>query len=80
MSTAVITWALILWMRLRQSIKLTLKKDAHNIIGAIGFNMGELAENYCIGDKVDIVGNIEINTYNGEDSLQIVLKDIMKSI
>lgn len=61
-------------------IKLTLKKDAGNIIGAIGFNMGSLVNDYCIGDKVDIVGTLEINTFNGEESLQIVLKDIMKSI
>ncbi len=61
-------------------IKLTLKKDANNIIGAIGFNMGQVVEDYYIGDKVDIVGTLEINTFNGEDSLQIVVKDIMKSV
>lgn len=61
-------------------IKLTLKKDAGNIIGAIGFNMGSLVNDYRIGDKVDIVGTLEINAFNGEESLQIVLKDIMKSI
>ncbi|MCI8654326.1 MAG: single-stranded-DNA-specific exonuclease RecJ [Clostridia bacterium] len=61
-------------------IKLTLKKENSNIIGAIGFNMGNLTDEYYIGDKVDVVGTLEINTYNGEESLQIVLKDIMKSI
>lgn len=61
-------------------IKLTLKKDDGNIIGAIGFNMGSLVNDYRIGDKVDIVGTLEINAFNGEESLQIVLKDIMKSI
>lgn len=61
-------------------IKLTLKKDANNIISAIGFNMGQVVEDYYIGDKVDIVGTLEINTFNGEDSLQIVVKDIMKSV
>lgn len=61
-------------------IKLTLKKDAGNIIGAIGFNMGTLVNDYRIGDKVDVVGTLEINTFNGEESLQIVVKDVMKSI
>ena len=42
--------------------------------------MGQVVEDYYIGDKVDIVGTLEINTFNGEDSLQIVVKDIMKSV
>lgn len=60
-------------------LKLTLK-DNNNIINAIGFNMGKLASEYRIGDKIDVVGVLEINTFNGVDSLQINLKDIMKSI
>ena len=32
------------------------------------------------GDKVDIVGSLEINKFNGEQSIQILLKDMMKSI
>lgn len=61
-------------------IKLTLKKNESNIIGAIGFNMGSLVNDYYIGDRVDVVGTLEINTFNGEESLQIVVKDIMKSV
>lgn len=60
-------------------LKLTLKSK-NNIINAIGFNMGYLANEYLIGDKVDVVGVLEINTFNGVDNLQINLKDIMKSI
>ena len=60
-------------------LKLTLK-DNNNIIDAIGFNMGKLTNDYRIGDKIDIVGVLEINTFNGVDRLQINLKDIMKSI
>ena len=60
-------------------LKLTLK-DNNFIISAIGFNMGELVEDYRIGDKVDIVGTLEINSFNGMDSIQINMKDIMKSI
>ena len=60
-------------------LKLTLK-DNNNIINAIGFNMGYLVNDYLIGDKVDLVGVLEINTFNGVDNLQINLKDIMKSI
>ena len=55
-------------------------KDNKNIINAIGFNMGTLVDNYRIGDRVDIAGNLEINSFNGVDSIQINIKDIMKSI
>lgn len=60
-------------------LKLTLK-DNNFIVSAIGFNMGELVEDYRIGDKVDIVGTLEINSFNGMDSIQINMKDMMKSI
>ena len=60
-------------------LKLTLK-DENNMINAIGFNMGNLSDEYLIGDKVDIVGTLETNTYNGMETIQINLKDIMKSI
>ena len=60
-------------------LKLTLKED-NRIINAIGFNMGKLAEEYRIGDKIDVAGVLEINTFNGVDNLQINIKDIMKSI
>ena len=60
-------------------IKMTLK-DGNNIINAIGFNLGYLSNEYRIGDKIDVVGNLEINTFNGVDNLQINIKDVMKSI
>lgn len=60
-------------------LKLTLK-DNNTIISAIGFNLGQLSEEYTIGDKIDVVGVLEINSFNGVDSLQINLKDIMRSL
>lgn len=59
-------------------LKLTLK-DTNYIVNAIGFNLGYLAEEYLIGDKVDVVGVLELNTFNGNESIQINLKDIRKS-
>lgn len=60
-------------------LKLTLR-DNNNIINAIGFNMGYLSGEYLIGDKVDVVGVLEINSFNGIDNIQINMKDIMRSI
>ena len=59
-------------------LKLTLKDD-NFMIDAIGFNMGELSEKYLLDDKVDMVGNLDINVFNGNESIQILLKDIRKS-
>ena len=60
-------------------LKLTLK-DSKNIVNAIGFNLGELTNEYKIDDRVDIVGNLEINSFNGMENIQINIKDIMKSL
>lgn len=60
-------------------LKLTLK-DNNTIVNGIGFNLGNLAEEYRIGDKIDVVGVLEINSFNGVDSLQINMKDIMRSL
>ena len=62
-------------------LKLTLKDDINYIIlTAIGFNMGNLANEYRLFDKVDVVGTLEINEFNGRRDIQINLKDIRKSI
>ncbi len=60
-------------------LKLTLK-DNKNLVNAIGFNLGYMSNEFKIGDKVDVVGNLEINTFNGVDNIQINLKDIIKSL
>lgn len=59
-------------------LKLTLKDD-NLVIDAIGFNMGYLVDEYLLGDKVDIVGSLEINSFNGRETVQLNLKDIRKS-
>ena len=60
-------------------LKMTLKDDK-NMINAIGFNLGHLSSEYKIGDKIDIVGCLEINSFNNIDNIQINVKDVMKSI
>ena len=60
-------------------LKLMLRED-NMFIDAIGFNMGDKAEEYKIGDKIDVIGTLEINNYNGVKNIQINLKDMMKSL
>ncbi len=60
-------------------LKLGLQ-DIHSYIDAIGFSMGELADEFQIGDKVDIVGNLQINSYNNTEKIQVLLKDLRKAV
>lgn len=60
-------------------LKLTLK-EGNTVVNAIGFNIGNLAEEYIIGDKIDVVGVLEVNNFNGVESLQINIKDIMRAV
>ena len=60
-------------------LKLTLK-DGNIVVNAIGFNLGYLAEEHKIGDKIDVVGILEISTFNGVENIQINIKDIMRSV
>lgn len=60
---------------------LKLKLAQENFaIEAIGFNMGELTQNYSIGDKIDVVGSLEINAFNGNEQIQMNLKDMRISM
>lgn len=60
-------------------LKLTLK-EGNTVVNAIGFNIGNLADEYIIGDKIDVVGVLEVNNFNGVESLQINIKDIMRAV
>lgn len=60
-------------------IKLKLGIDNY-IADAIGFNMENIAEQYLIGDRVDVVGSLEINDFGDNENIQINLKDIRKTI
>ena len=59
-------------------LKVRLGQDSY-MIDAIGFGIGEWAENYLIGDKVDVVGSLEVNSFNGNEQVQLVIKDMRKS-
>ena len=59
-------------------LKLKLGQESY-VIDAIGFGIGEWAEEYLIGDKVDVIGSLEINSFNGIEQVQLVIKDMRKS-
>ena len=57
-----------------------MQEQDNNIVDAIGFNMGDLSKEYLLGDKVDVVGTIEINSFGNKENIQINLKDIRKAM
>ena len=46
------------------------------VFDGIGFGMGERAQEFHIGDKVDIVYTIDENEWNGDKKLQLKVKDL----
>lgn len=60
-------------------LKILLKQD-NFFIDAIGFNMGDLTEQYKIEDRIDIVGTIDVNVFNGNENVQLTIKDIRRAI
>ena len=59
-------------------LKLTLQ-DSGNIINAIGFGLGHYAEEFMLGDRIDVIGTVELNVFNNIKNVQINMKDIRKS-
>ena len=45
----------------------------------VGFNMSYLADNFEVGDKIDILFQVDENNYNNERKVQFLLKDIRLS-
>lgn len=45
----------------------------------VGFNMSYLADNFEIGDKIDILFQLDENNFNNERKVQFLLKDIRLS-
>lgn len=59
-------------------LKISVNVDG-KIVDVIGFKMGELVNNFLIGDKIDIAGTVDINVFNGIKTIQMTLKNIIKS-
>lgn len=60
----------------KQHIKFVLSDDEKQSIEGIGFSNGSLFNSIEIGDTLKVVGNLELNEWNGKTNPQILLKDI----
>ncbi|WHH59064.1 single-stranded-DNA-specific exonuclease RecJ [Petroclostridium sp. X23] len=56
-------------------LKVILEKNG-GLVDAIGFNMGEYAQHFINGDIIDVACCLDINAYNGQEKVQLVMKDI----
>jgi single-stranded-DNA-specific exonuclease len=57
----------------KRHLKLTLEDIA---VDVIGFNFGYLAEEVAIGDDISMIGAINVNEFNQERKLQMILQDV----
>ena len=53
-----------------------LVESDKRIVETIAFGAGSLASEYCPGDIVDLAGELNINLYNGQTRLQLILSGI----
>lgn len=60
-------------------LKLTLKDDKF-LIEALAFSQGNRRDEIKIGDKVDVIGNVEVNTFNTPKTIQLIIQDFKKSV
>lgn len=60
-------------------LKLTLADEDMNKIDAIGFNLGGYADTFKLGDEIDVLAKIEINTFNDRSNVQLNLVDLKNS-
>lgn len=60
-------------------LKLTLK-DNKFLIEALAFSQGMRRDELRIGDKVDVVCNVEINTFTSPKTIQLIIQDFKKSV
>ncbi|MCR4720004.1 MAG: single-stranded-DNA-specific exonuclease RecJ [Firmicutes bacterium] len=61
-----------------QHLFMKLQKETF-VFSAVGFGMGESYSGLLQGDIADIAFTMNINTYNGTESVQLFIKDIKKS-
>ena len=61
----------------KQHLKFKVKKKYE--YDCIGFNMAYLSSKFTLGDKVDLLFQLDENTYMGNKKIQFLLKDIRMS-
>ena len=61
----------------KNHLKLSIEKEY--TYDCIGFNMGHLMDKFSVDDRVDIVFQLDENTFKGRTTVQMLIKDIRLS-
>lgn len=59
--------------------KMMLLKDGRSIYSVI-FGTNLVEEGYMVGDKIDVVFNMDINEYRGMRNVQMIIKDVDRTV
>ena len=57
-----------------------IQRDGKFLIEGLAFSQGNRRDELRIGDKVDVVCNVELNSYNSPKTIQLVIQDFKKSL
>lgn len=60
-------------------LKMTLRDDKF-LVEALAFSQGERRDEIRIGYKIDVVCNVELNTFNTPKTIQLIVQDFKKSV
>ncbi len=60
-------------------LKLTLRDDKYQI-EALAFSQGNRRDELRLGDKIDVLCSVDINTYTTPRTIQLILQDFKKSV
>ncbi len=63
----------------KDHLKIRINRTKEKVIDGIGFGLGAQAEDLLPGDIIDIVYELNINEWNGNESIQLFILDIKKS-
>ena len=57
-------------------LRLTVRGDGGDILPCIGFGLGDLSDSVQLGSSVDLCYSIRLNSFNGVETVQLVVKAI----
>lgn len=80
---------IFLYRNLKVQAIRTLKDDKHlkfvlrdndKLVEAVAFSQGDRRDEIKIGDKIDIVCSVDVNTYNEPKRIELIIQDFKKSL
>jgi single-stranded-DNA-specific exonuclease len=61
--------------KVQNHLKLLCKGEGVDLVTVLLFRCDEDVDNLKVDDKIDIVGNVNVNSWNGHEQLQVIAKE-----